>query len=127
MRCDFCGVRAGFLRRSCSTCAKVVAVIDQTGGEVGLAQLVDLFASQGLSQEQVDRVLDAEIGNQPTIRDRLTSNMVNTMMRGLGMPGRQSPEDVRKVRSASAQRGEPESEHAGPPAHTGTHDRVSGS
>jgi hypothetical protein len=50
----------------------------------------------------VDRVLDAEVGDQPTIRDRLTSHMANALMQGLGMPGRQSPEDVRRVRLTAA-------------------------
>ncbi|MGD0073277.1 MAG: hypothetical protein ABSD31_02930 [Candidatus Binataceae bacterium] len=111
MKCDFCGIRAGLLRRTCFICAKVIAVIDKTGGQVGLAELVDIFAGEGLTREQVDRVLDAEIGDRPTIRDRLTSNMVNSLMRGLGMPGRQSPEDVRKVRSAAATAHEPDEAH----------------
>ncbi|HTY54562.1 MAG TPA: hypothetical protein VMB26_05155 [Candidatus Binataceae bacterium] len=130
MRCEYCDARAGLLRRICSTCAKVVTVIDRTGGEVGLAQLVDLFANEGLSREQVDRVLDAEIGNRPTIRDRLTSNMVNALMRGLGMPGRQSPEDVQKVRSAAASgqsTNDTEAFHAAArQLRNGAHDRISG-
>lgn len=102
MKCEFCRKRAGFLSRVCSVCAKVVAIVERTAGQVGLAQLVDIFAAEGLTREQVDQVLDAENGGRPTIRDRLTSNMVNTLMRGLGMPGRQSPGDVRRVRSAAA-------------------------
>jgi hypothetical protein len=88
------------MRRVCSTCVKVVTIVDRAGGEVGLAGLVDLFVAEGLTREQVDRVLDAQVGSQPTIRDRLTSQMTNALMRGLGMPGRQSPEDVMKVRLA---------------------------
>jgi len=128
MKCDFCGIRAGLLRRTCFICAKVVAVVDKTGGQVGLAELVDVFAGEGLTQQQVDRVLDAEVGDRPTIRDHLTSNMVNTLMRGLGMPGRQSPEDVRKVRSAaaSARRSDLDAVTAAAgDSPTGTHDRVS--
>jgi len=60
--------------------------------------LVELFAAEGLTREQVDRVLDAQVGAAPTVRDRLTSDMTNALMRGLGMPGRQSPEDVQRVR-----------------------------
>ncbi len=100
MRCDFCGKRAGLLRRTCPICAKVVEVVEQTAGRTGLTQMVDLFAEAGLSREQVDLVLDAQIGDRPTIRDRLTSNMANALMRNLGMPGRQSAEDVRRVRTA---------------------------
>ena len=92
-------------RRVCSTCGKVVAIVDKSAGQVGMGEMVDLFAAEGLSREQVDRVLDADLGGQPTIRDRLTSEMANALMRGLGMPGRQSPEDVGRVRMAAASGG----------------------
>ena len=62
--------------------------------------MVDIFKGEGLTQQQVDRVLDAHVGGGPTIRDRLTSQMTNALMRGLGMPGRQSPEDVMRVRES---------------------------
>jgi hypothetical protein len=100
MRCVYCSKRAGFIRRVCTPCAKVVTIVDRAGGEVGLAGLVDIFVAEGLSREQVDVVLDAQVGAEPTIRDRLTSKMTNVLMRNLGMPGRQSPEDVMKVRTA---------------------------
>jgi hypothetical protein len=77
---------------------RVIAVVDKAAGQAGPGQMVDLFASEGLTREQVDRVLDAQIADSPTIRDRLTAQMANALMRGLGMPGRQSPEDVRRVR-----------------------------
>ena len=102
MRCAYCRERAGFFRRICTTCAKVIAVVEKAGGEVGLAGLVDIFAAQGLTRDQVDRVLDAQIGDRPTVRDHLTSNMANHLMRNLGMPGRQTPEDVRRVRLNAA-------------------------
>ena len=105
MRCVFCKTRTGLFRKVCPTCRKVVAIVDRVAGQVGMGEMVDLFAAEGLSREQVDRVLDADLGSQPTIRDRLTSEMANALMRGLGMPGRQSAEDVRRVRLASASRG----------------------
>jgi len=86
------------MRRVCPMCARVIAIVERAGGHVGAAGLVDLFAAEGLTRAQVDRVLDAQVDGNPTIRDRLTSEMANALMRGLGMPGRQSPEDVRQVR-----------------------------
>jgi hypothetical protein len=109
MRCVYCQQRAGLMRRVCSTCVKVVTIVDRAGGEVGLPGLVDIFVAEGLMREQVDRVLDAQVGSNPTIRDRLTSQMTNALMRGLGMPGRQSPEDVMKVRLAVNSSGSGES------------------
>src|SRR5206468_1620937 len=82
----------------CGPCGKVIAVIERAGGQVGMADLVDLFVAEGLTRDQVDAVLDAQVAGQPTLRDRLTSSMTNALMRGLGMPGRQSPEDVKRVR-----------------------------
>jgi hypothetical protein len=105
MRCVYCRKRAGFVRKVCDSCARVVSVVERAGGEVGIAGLVDLFVAEGLTREQVDVVLDAQVDGQPTLRDRLTSNMANALMRGLGMPGRQSPEDVKKVRESMKEGG----------------------
>jgi hypothetical protein len=99
MRCTYCHERAGLLSRVCTPCAKVVAIVKRAGGDVGLAGLVDIFIEEGLTREQVDVVLDAQVGTGPTIRDQLTSNLTNVLMRNLGMPGRQSPEDVKRVRT----------------------------
>jgi hypothetical protein len=100
MRCVYCRASAGLMRRVCGTCAKVVAIIERGGASVGPGALVDIFKAEGLTREQVNRVLDAQIGSEPTVRDRLTANMTNALMRGLGMPGRQSPSDVKRVRLA---------------------------
>jgi hypothetical protein len=100
MRCVYCRQRAGLIRRICPVCARIVRVVEQAGPAVGLVGLVDIFAADGLTRDQVDRVLDAQVGGAPTLRDHLTSELTNVLMRGLGMPGRQSPEDVRRVRHA---------------------------
>jgi hypothetical protein len=100
MRCIYCHERAGLWRRVCSLCSKVIAIIERAGGDVGLAGLVDVFIAEGLTRERVDCVLDAQISGAPTIRDRLTSQMANVLMRNLGMPGRQAPEDVMRIREA---------------------------
>jgi hypothetical protein len=102
MRCSYCKRPAGLLRRICVKCARVVAIVDRAAGRVGWTELVDLFAAEGLKREDVDTVLDAEVAGAPTMRDRLTSRMANELMRNLGMPGRQSPEDVQRIRSAAA-------------------------
>jgi len=88
------------MRRTCPTCAKVIQIVEKSAGHVGFQTLVDIFKAEGLTQRQVDTVLDAHVGRAPTIRDSLTSQMTNALMRGLGMPGRQSPEDVRRVRES---------------------------
>ena len=105
MRCIYCLKPAGLLRKVCGTCGRVVAVVERAAGQVGWTDLVDLFAAEGLTRADVDRVLNAEVAGQPTMKDRLTSKMANELMRNLGMPGRQSPEDVQRVRAAVASGG----------------------
>lgn len=89
------------MRKICVPCSTVIAIIDKAAAAVGPGELVDLFAAEGLGRERVEAVLDAQIGERPTIRDQMTSNMANSLMRGLGMPGRQTPQDVRRVRLAA--------------------------
>jgi len=98
MRCVYCQAKAGIWRRVCNVCARVVSVLDDNAGRLGWTDLVDRFIKEGLTRAQVDRVLDAELDGAPTLRDQLTSRMANELMKGLGMPGRQSPDDVRRVR-----------------------------
>ncbi|HXR24667.1 MAG TPA: hypothetical protein VN742_04850 [Candidatus Binataceae bacterium] len=102
MRCIYCYEKAGLLKKVCITCGRVVTIVEESAGRVGWTGLVDEFATQGLTRERVDRVLDAELDGRPALRDRLTSEMANVLMRNLGMPGRQSPEDVQRVRRAAA-------------------------
>jgi hypothetical protein len=105
MRCIYCRTRAGILRKVCPQCARIVVIIEDSAGRLGWTELIDIFVDEGLTKAEVDRVLDTEIEGTPTLRDRLTSRMANELMKGLGMPGRQSPEDVRRVRLGLASGG----------------------
>jgi hypothetical protein len=98
MHCIYCRARAGILRKVCPICVQVVEVVRGSVGQAGWTELIDTFVAKGLTKADVDRVLDAEIHEDPSLRDWLTSRMANELMRSLGMPGRQTPEDVRRVR-----------------------------
>src|SRR5260370_2484791 len=89
MRWVFCDARAGLFRKVWVVCTRVVAVVEKAAGRVGLGEMVDLFAAEGLTREQVDCVLDAHIGGEPTLRAPLPSEGANALMRGLGKPGAQ--------------------------------------
>ena len=102
MRCIYCHEKAGLLKKVCVACGRVLTIVEESAGRIGWTGLVDEFATQGLTRERVDRVLGAELDGRPALRDRLTSEMANVLMRNLGMPGRQSPEDVQRVRRAAA-------------------------
>ena len=51
------------MRRVCATCTRIVKIVDVSAGQIGFQGLVDIFKAEELTQEQVDRVFDAqEIG-----------------------------------------------------------------
>jgi hypothetical protein len=106
------------LRKTCARCAAIIAIIEESAGRVGWTELIDIFAGKGLTKVEVDRVLDTEIDVAPTLRDQLTSRMANELMKSLGMPGRQSPEDVRRVRLGLASNSQGTSVGERPPGHT---------
>lgn len=94
------------MRRICPICAEVIAVVRGSAGQVGWTELIDIFVAKGLKKADVDRVLDTEVDSGPSLRDWLTSRIANELMRSLGMPGRQTPEDVRRVRLGLAASGQ---------------------
>src|SRR5260370_39260665 len=100
MRCVYCHARAGLFRKVCVVCTRVVAVVEKAAGRVGLGEMVELFAAEGLTRELVDHVLDAHIGGKAPLRDRLPAEEANALRRGGRMPGGPSAEDVRRGRLA---------------------------
>ena len=109
------------LKKICPVCVRVITIVEISAGRLGWTGLVDQFVAEGLSKAQVDRVLDTEVAGRPALRDQLTSTMANVVMRGLGMPGRQSPEDVQRIRhNAASGAGEGVWAHGEDPADPGT-------
>ena len=61
MRCLYCRQWAGLIRRTCPVCARIIRIVEQAGPAVGLVGLVDIFAAEGLTREQVDASLRYQI------------------------------------------------------------------
>lgn len=98
MDCRSCHAPAGFLKRLCDPCAEVWRLYEQHRGSVGLTQFLDLLIDAGLAREKIEAALNGDPDGEGALRDRLTADMANRMLADMGVAGRQTAADVKRLR-----------------------------
>ncbi|MBI2082257.1 MAG: hypothetical protein HYT76_01685 [Deltaproteobacteria bacterium] len=98
MRCVYCHEKAGFFKRTCPDCLKLVEAVNQLPSSFGFRQFLDFLLETGVSTEKIDRFLEADPDGEGTIHNRILARMTNEVMGALGQPSHLKPEDVKKVR-----------------------------
>ena len=98
MECRSCHAPAGFLKRLCADCAKAWSLYEQHRGDVGLTQFLDILLDAGLTREKIEAALAADPDGGGALRDRLTADMANRMLADMGVAGRQTAADVKRLR-----------------------------
>jgi hypothetical protein len=63
-----------------------------------MGAMMDAFVASGVSQEQVEKFLNADPDGSGPIRDQIAAEMTNQLMEALGRPSRQSAADVKRIR-----------------------------
>ena len=71
-KCLYCGEKSGFFVRVCGDCKKLLARVEELRGKVSYGQFLD-----GL---------------------QVTAEMTTELMNIMGMSGRQSPQEVKRIR-----------------------------
>lgn len=109
MRCRVCRERAGWFRRRCAACKGLWAVYEAHRG-APLHALLPLFEASGASADQIRAFLGGDPDGAGAIEDRIAADMANQLFGAFGgTPGRQTPDEVRRLRARGAWRtfGEP--------------------
>ena len=120
MRCVSCQEAAGWWKRRCSDCSKVLALYEQWAGELGLLQLLDLFESHRISRAKIEAALAHDPDGRGTLRDRMAADMTNRVFADLGLSTRQTVAEVKRLRErgdASASTARPASDVRPPRGH----------
>jgi len=105
MRCVLCRDRAGWWRRTCADCRRLLAVWQAHRG-AGMRVLLTQFAASGVASEKVARFLDAEPrAESGSIRDQIAADMTNQLLHALGQSERQTGAEVKRLRRRGAWRG----------------------
>jgi hypothetical protein len=97
MTCRYCRDEAGWWRRRCAACRRLLAVFEANRG-LDFRAMMQLFVDSGIATAKIEKFLEADPDGSGSIRDQITADMTNDLMRALGNDMRQTAADVKRLR-----------------------------
>jgi hypothetical protein len=101
-RCAYCGERAGLWSRTCADCKKLMARVQELRGRVGYGEFLDGLDRTGVAKEKIMTFLKADPDGSGSIQDQVTAEMTTELMKVMGIAGRQTAGEVKRIRSTPA-------------------------
>jgi hypothetical protein len=98
-RCAYCGDSAGLWSRVCRDCEKLSARVAELRGHVGYGEFLDGLERTGVAKEKILIFLKADPEGKGSIQDQVTAEMTTELMKVMGIPGRQTAEEVKRIRN----------------------------
>jgi hypothetical protein len=99
-RCVYCGDPAGLLARLCGDCKTLMARVEETRGRVGYGEFLDGLERTGVAKEKIMAFLKADPEGKGSVQDQVTADMTSELMKVMGIPGRQTPTEVKRIRNS---------------------------
>jgi hypothetical protein len=96
--CVYCGQRAGIFSRVCADCKKLLARVRELRGKVGYGEFLDGLEQTGVDKEKIFTFLKADPDGTGSVQDQVTAEMTSELMKVMGISGRQTPQDVKRIR-----------------------------
>ena len=97
-KCVYCGERLGFFGRVCSDCKKLLACVQELRGKASYGQFLDGLERTGVNKEKILVFLQADPDGKGSVQDQVTAEMTTELMNVMGISGRQTPEEVKRIR-----------------------------
>jgi hypothetical protein len=97
-KCVYCGERAGLFGRTCADCKKLLARVSELRGKVSYGQFLDGLEQTGVDKEKILRFLTADPDGTGSVQDQVTAEMTTELMNIMGMSGRQTAQEVKRIR-----------------------------
>lgn len=98
-QCVYCGERAGLFGKICRDCKKLLGRVDEIRGKVGFGQFLDGLAETGVAKAKILKFLDADPDGKGSVRDQVTAEMTSELMKVMGISGRQTAPEVKRIRN----------------------------
>jgi hypothetical protein len=98
-RCGYCSEGAGMLARICADCKKLLACVEQLRGRVGYGEFLDGLEKTGVAKEKIMTFLKADPDGKGSVQDQVTAEMTTELMKVMGIAGRQSAPEVKRIRT----------------------------
>ena len=96
--CAYCGQRTRIFHRVCGECKKLLARVQELRGKVSYGQFLDGLEQTGVDKEKILTFLKADPDGTGSIQDQVTAEMTSELMKVMGISGRQTPQDVKRIR-----------------------------
>ena len=98
--CLYCRERAGIFASVCGECKKLLARVEELRGKVSYGQFLDGLEQTGVSKEKILVFLQADPEGKGCIQDQVTAEMTSELMRVMGISGRQTAQEVKRIRNS---------------------------
>jgi len=98
-QCVYCGERSGLWARICADCKKLLARVQELRGRVGYGEFLDGLERTGVAKEKILAFLKADPDGTGSVQDQVTAEMTSELMKVMGIAGRQSAQEVKRIRS----------------------------
>jgi hypothetical protein len=98
-KCIYCGERAGLFGRACADCKKLMARVTELHGKATYGQFLDGLEQTGVDKEKILRFLQADPDGTGSIQDQVTAEMTSELMQVMGISGRQTAQEVKRIRA----------------------------
>lgn len=105
-KCKYCDERAGLLRRVCADCKKLLGRVAELRGKVSYGQFLDGLEETGVDKEKIFRFLKADPDGAGSIQDQVTAEMTSELMKVMGIAGRQTASEVKRIRDSAGKESE---------------------
>jgi len=98
-QCVYCGARAGLWARTCTDCKKLSARVEELRGRVGYGEFLDGLERTGVAKEKILVFLKADPHGTGSVQDQVTAEMTSELMKVMGIAGRQTAQEVKRIRT----------------------------
>ena len=98
-QCVYCGERSRLWARACADCKKLLARVEELRGRVGYGEFLDGLEQTGVAKEKILAFLKADPDGTGSVQDQVTAEMTSELMKIMGITGRQTAKEVKRIRS----------------------------
>jgi hypothetical protein len=98
-QCVYCGERAGLFGRVCADCKKLLVCVEELRGKVSFGQFLDGLERTGVAKDKLMKFLQADPDGKGSVQDQVTAEMTSELMNVMGISGRQTVAEVKRIRS----------------------------
>jgi hypothetical protein len=97
-RCVYCGERSRLWARACADCKILLARVGELRGRVGYGEFLDGLERTGVAKEKILAFLKADPDGTGSVQDQVTAEMTSELMKVMGIAGRQTAQEVKRIR-----------------------------